>query len=96
MGPNFIPDAFLKKIVLHPPTRSTATDEQAHIFQGEECNDPRRVASKANGHGARDQVTVSKQPELGCPDRGLEPTHRQGLTQPAGLRHPAEELRQAP
>ena len=100
MDPSFIPDAFLKKQVLHPPTRSTAVAQpqmsRRTFFQGEECNDPRRVASKANGHGARDQVTVSKQPELGCPDRGLEPTHRQGLTQPAGLRHPAEELRQAP
>ena len=78
MGPSFIPDAFLKKIVLHPPTRSTATDEQAHIFQGEECNDPRRVASKANGHGGRDQVTVSKQPDLGRRDLGLKPTPVRG------------------
>ena len=75
MGPSFIPDAFL---VLHPPTRSTATDEQVHIFQGEECNDPRRVASKANGHGGRDQVTVSTQLELGCRDLGLKPTPVRG------------------
>ena len=25
------------------------------------------------GHGARDQVTVSKQLEAGCPDLGLKP-----------------------
>ena len=66
-----------KKFVLHPPTRSTAVAQpqmsRRTFFQGEECNDPRRVASKANGHGARDQVTVSKQPEAGRPDLGLKP-----------------------
>ena len=27
------------------------------------------------GHGARDQVTVSKQLEAGCPDLGLKPAN---------------------
>ena len=36
-------------------------------------DDPRQLASKALGHGARDQVTVSMQLESGCRDLGLKP-----------------------
>ena len=42
-------------------------------FHGEENDDPRPKASKVLGHGARDQVTVSMQLELGCRDLGLKP-----------------------
>ena len=34
-----------------------------------------KVVSKTLGHGARDQVTVSKQLEAGCPDLGLKPAN---------------------
>ena len=46
-------------------------------FQGEETkmDDPRQLASKALGHGARDQVTVSKQLAAGRPDLGLKPAN---------------------
>ena len=45
-------------------------------FQGEEkWTILGKVVSKTFGHGARDQVTVSKQLEAGCPDLGLKPAN---------------------
>ena len=58
-------------------------------------DDPRQVASKALGHGARDQVTVSTQLESGCRDTGLK-ANTTGIDPTRVCGTNAKELRMAP